>query len=137
MQRFSELSKGTYERVRHDLVPALDRARVLGDQRVAVILSRRFVNSFPSYGLSPIERAVRETFRNILRESKDQLTHVCPVCKTTMYDITCPDDSVRPYCAQCGKTYTPRGYDDEDNYALTWTAKTWDGSTEPEEMITA
>jgi ribosomal protein L37AE/L43A len=133
-REFPVLLQGTYEAQRSELAKQITKARVINDHRMVVILCRRFIDAFPSHGLVPIERAVREVFRESLRTAKDELTHICPVCKTTMYDQLCPDDITRPYCAKCGKTYKPRGYDDEDTYALEWIATTWTG-TESAEVI--
>jgi rubrerythrin len=135
-RKFNIIDTGTYEATRMELAKLIHNARVINDHRVVVILCRRFIDAFPAHGLAPIERAVREVFRDSLRKAKDELTHVCPVCKTAMYDQLCPDDITRPYCAKCGKTYTPRGYDDENTYALEWNATTWTG-TEITEIIKA
>jgi hypothetical protein len=132
----SEMTKETYEGKRMILAQQIAKARVLNDHRAIVILCSRFIDAFPQRGLQPIERAVREVFRNLRKEAKDQLTHICPVCGTTMYDQLCPIDMVRPICIKCGRTYTPMGYMDDDNYAKKWFAKLWDGGSEPSEVIT-
>jgi len=124
----------TYEGIRMQLSRDISKSLENNDHRLTVILCRRFINAFPASGLVPIERAVRECFREKLNKSKEVLTHICPVCGATMTDTLCPDDIMRPLCHQCGKTYTPLGYDEEDNYALKWGAITWNGA-EPYNVI--
>jgi hypothetical protein len=136
MQQFTELQKGTYEETRHNLAVQITAAKEKGDHRLTVILCRRFIDAFPNHGLVPIERHVREVFREQLRTAKQNLKSVCPVCGGPMQETACCDDLFRPYCAKCGKTYTPLGYDDEYDYALKWRATLWDGGEEPTEVIT-
>jgi len=123
-----------YDNIRAALVPHIDKADVIGDHRVMVILCQRFVNAFPPK-ISPIEKAVREVFRQRLIKAKDEYKHICPVCGATMYDTLCPDDMIRAMCAPCGRTYTPMGYIDDDDYGKKWFAKLWDGGAEPSEII--
>jgi hypothetical protein len=132
----SEMTKETYEGKRMILAQQIAKARILKDNRSIVILCTRFIDAFPSHGLVPIERAVREVFRNLRKEAKDQLLHTCPVCGTTMYDQACCDDLIRPYCAKCSRTYSPMGYMEDNDYALKWHAQLWDGGAEPSEVIT-
>lgn len=125
----------TYEGTRMDLAHQITKAREQNDHRLIVILCRRFDYAFPSSGLVPIERAVRDCFRKKLIEAKKELKSKCPVCGGPMSESLCCDDLFRPYCAKCNRTYTPRGYDDEDDYGKEWIAQTWNGSTEPIEII--
>lgn len=97
--------------------------------------SPQFTNNFPSENLSPIEKAVKKQFMKIRDAARITLKSVCPVCGGVMYDQACCDDMVRPYCAHCGRTYTPMGYMDDDNYARKWHAILWDGGSEPSEVI--
>jgi hypothetical protein len=124
-----------YEEIRAGIAKEIDKARVIGDHRKTVILCCQFLNTFPSVGLSPIEKAVKKQFMQIRNVARIELKSVCPVCGGVMYDQNCPDDMVRPYCAHCGRTYTPMEYMDNDDYALKWHAILWDGGSEPSEII--
>ena len=124
-----------YEDIRADIVKEITKARVIGDHRKIVILCCQFINNFPSNGLSPIEKAVKKQFIKIRDTARRELKSICPVCHGVMYDQEMCDDMVRPYCARCGRTYTPMGYMDDDNYALKWHAILWDGGSEPSEII--
>ena len=129
------MTRSQYENIRADIATQITKARAIGDHRAIVILCCKFLNNFPAVGLAPIEKAVKTRFTLIRDESRIELKSVCPVCKGVMYDINCPDDMSRPYCAKCGRTYTPMGYMDDDNYARKWHAITWDGGSEPKEVI--
>ena len=120
MQQFTELQKGTYEEIRHTLAIQISAAKEKEDHRLTVILCRKFIDAFPHHGIVPIDRHVRETFREYLRTAKKNLTSICPVCGGFMQDTLCCDDITRPYCESCQSVYTPIGYDDEDNYAQFW-----------------
>jgi hypothetical protein len=124
-----------YENIRADIAKEITQARAIGDQRRIVILCCKFLNNFPSSGLAPIEKAVKKQFMKIRDAARIELKSVCPVCSGVMYDQACCDDMVRPYCAHCGRTYTPMGYMDDENYALKWHAILWDGGSEPSEVI--
>jgi predicted RNA-binding Zn-ribbon protein involved in translation (DUF1610 family) len=125
-----------YESERAELAHLITRAEVLNDYRHIVIYCRRFTDRFPHEGITRIEGEIRAIFLRKMIAAKDELKHTCPVCGSVMYDQCCPDDSNRAFCASCGKTYTPLGYDSEDNYALTWCGKLWDGGEEPETIVT-
>ena len=124
-----------YEERRAGIAQEITKSQAIGDHRATVILCCRFLNNFPSSGLAPIERGVQKAFTKIRNDARIELKSVCPVCAGVMYDMNCPDDMGRPYCAQCGRTYTPMGYMDDDNYALKWHAILWDGGPEPSEII--
>jgi hypothetical protein len=124
-----------YENIRADIAKEITKARVIGDNRRIVILCCKFLDAFPSSKLAPIEKAVKKAFMKTRDDARRELKSVCPVCHGVMYDQTCPDDMVRPCCAHCGRTYTPMGYMDDENYALKWHAILWDGGSEPSEII--
>ena len=124
-----------YANKRNALAQEIDKALVLGDNRRVVILASRVVDTFPAGRLAPIEKAIRKVFMKIRDDARIALKSTCPVCHGVMYDQSCCDDMVRPYCAKCGRTYTPMGYMDDDNYALKWHATLWDGGSEPKEII--
>lgn len=124
-----------YENIRADIAKEITKARAIEDHRLTVILCCKFLNNFPRSGLAPIEKSVQKVFKKILTDARVDLKSKCPVCGSAMADINCPDDMIRPYCAKCGKTYTPMGYMDDDNYALKWHATLWDGCAEPKEII--
>jgi hypothetical protein len=124
-----------YENIRADIAKEITQARAIGDQRRIVILCCKFLNNFPSSGLAPIEKAVKKQFMKIRDAARIALKSVCPVCHGVMYDQAMCDDLVRPYCVHCGRTYTPMGYMDDENYALKWHAILWDGGSEPSETI--
>jgi hypothetical protein len=127
----------TFEGIRMDLAKQITKAREENDYRKIVILCRRFTDAFPSSGLVPIEKHVREVFREMLRTAKEHVISKCPVCGGEMHTISCCDDLFRPYCKKCNRTYTPMGYDCEDDFAKKWHAITWDGGSEPSEVIEA
>jgi len=129
------MTKLQYDNIRADIAKEITKARVIGDQRRIVILCCKFLDNFPSAGLAPIEKAVKKAFMKIRDDARRELKSVCPVCHGVMYDMPCCDDMVRPYCAKCGRTYTPMGYMDDENYALKWHAILWDGGSEPSEVI--
>lgn len=128
-------TRAYYDNKRALLAQEITKAQVVGDVRRVVILATRFVDAFPSGNLAPIEKAVRAQFQEIRKNARYELIHKCPVCGSSMYDTNCPDDMVRAMCAKCGRTYTPMGYIDDDNYALKWHATLWDGGSEPKEII--
>ena len=129
------MTRSQYENIRADIATQITKARAIGDHRATVILCCKFLNNFPRTGLAPIEKAVQKVFKQTLTNARIELKSSCPVCHGVMYDQTCPDDMNRPYCAKCGRTYTPMGYMDDDNYARKWHAITWDGGSEPKEVI--
>ncbi len=124
-----------YDNIRAEIVKEITKAEAIGDNRRVVILCCKFLANFPRAGLVPIEKAVIKRFEQIRETARTALKSVCPVCGGEMYDLNCCDDMIRPYCAHCGRTYTPMGYMDDDNYALKWHAITWDGASEPSEVI--
>jgi hypothetical protein len=125
----------TYEGERMELAKQITKAREANDYRRIVILCRKFVDAFPASGLVPIEKQVREVFREMLRTAKEHVMSTCPVCGGKMHSMPGCDDIFRPYCKVCNRTYTPMGYDCEDDYALKWHAILWDGGSEPSEII--
>lgn len=129
------MTKSQYENIRADITQQITKARVIGDHRAVVILSCQFLNNFPSSGLEPIEKAVKKVFTKIRDDARRELKSICPVCKGVMYDLNCCDDMIRPYCAKCGRTYTPMGYMADPDYALKWWAIEWNGGDEPSEVI--
>lgn len=132
--QITEFNKSTFEAIRQELAEQITRAQDQKDYRRVVILCRKFTDAFP-YQKSPIERHVKEVFLQKLREAKTALKSTCPVCKGPMENTLCADDDIRPFCKKCGKTYTPMGYDDSEEYALKWYATEWNG-TETGEVIT-
>jgi hypothetical protein len=136
-QRISDgmMTARQYDMVRAGIAAEITKARAIGDHRKTVILCCRFVDAFPRSGLAPIDKAVRKAFQKIRDDARRELKSICPVCHGVMYDQTCPDDMARPYCAHCGRTYTPMGYMDDDDYARKWHAILWDGGSEPSEII--
>lgn len=125
-----------YDNIRADIAKEITKSQIIGDHRLTVILCCKFLNNFPAVGLAPIEKAVKKRFVKIRDDARIKLKSTCPVCHGVMYDQSCPDDMVRPICVKCGRTYTPMGYMDDDNYAKKWHAITWDGGIEPSEVIT-
>jgi ribosomal protein S27AE len=136
-QRISDglITARQYDEIRAGIASQITKSRAIEDHRATVILCCKFLNNFPSSGLAPIEKAVKKQFEKIRDAARVDLKSKCPVCGSAMADINCPDDMIRPYCAKCGRTYTPIGYMDDDNYALKWHATTWDGGPEPKEII--
>ncbi len=129
------MTRSQYENIRADIATQITGAHAIDDHRAVVVLCCKFLNNFPSSGLVPIEKTVKKRFIQTRDTSRRILKSICPVCKGVMYDINCPDDMLRPYCSHCGRTYTPMGYMDDDNYARKWHAITWDGCAEPKEVI--
>lgn len=124
-----------YNDKRADIVKEIIKAEIIMDSRAIVIWCRRFLDAFPSGKIAPIEKAVKARFEQKLKDAKIHLTGTCPVCGDHMYESPCCDDLMRPFCPSCKRTYTPMGYDDQDDYAKKWYAITWDGGSEPSEVI--
>lgn len=124
-----------YDEIRAGIASQIDKARAIEDHRRVIILCCKFLDNFPRVGLSRIEKAVIRRFEQIRGDARIMLKSKCPVCGGHMSDWACCDDMIRPFCAKCGRTYTPMGYMDDENYALKWHAITWDGGPEPSEII--
>lgn len=124
-----------YEDIRADIAKEITKSRAIEDHRMTVILCCKFLDNFPRSGLAPIEKGVIKAFEKIRIDARISLKSKCPVCGSAMANINCPDDQNRPYCAKCGRTYTPMGYMDDENYALKWWAITWDGGPEHGESV--
>ena len=133
--QITEMNKTSFEGIRHELAKEISQAEQTNDYRKIVILCRRFTDAFPRQK-SPIERHVKEVFLKKLRDAKTALKSRCPVCAGPMNPTLCPDDDIRPFCQKCGRTYTPMGYDDTDEYGKKWFATFWNGGDEPTEVIT-
>jgi transposase-like protein len=102
--------------------------------RMAIVYWRRALDAYPATSGKPVS-ADKDRMITALNADKQTLKSICPVCGGEMHTISCCDDISRPYCKACNKTYTPTGYDCEDDYAKKWHAITWDGGSEPSEVI--
>lgn len=115
-----------YDNQRAEIVKDIIKAEITMDQRRLVIYTRRFLDAWPQGKLTKIEKAVKAVFEQKLKDAKSRLKGTCPVCGDHMSEQMCCDDLMRPYCPTCKRTYTPMGYDCQDDYALKWYAISWD-----------
>ena len=102
--------------------------------RLAIIYIRRAIDAYPQKK-GQLARDDKEKLITRLNANKQTLRSYCPVCGSDMHETLCPDDVMRPYCEDCGKTFTPMGYDCEDDYAKKWFAITWTNGTQNGEVI--
>ena len=101
--------------------------------RMAIVYWRRALDAYP-HNAGKLAQADREKMITAMNADKQMLTSICPVCGDHMLVELCPDDIRRPSCPSCKRTYTPMGYDCQDDYALKWYATKWD-MTETSEVI--
>ena len=113
------------ENQRSEIAKEITKAEIIGDLRSVVIWCRRFLDAWPNDAKTKIETAVYAVFKKKMEDAKFHLKGKCPVCGDHMYETSCPDDTIRSYCPSCQKTYTPMGYDSEDDYALYWWCIDW------------